>query len=155
MSSAVSGAFLNWIWPGGDSFVILQPHFISHLFMRGTVRKISLLMTVVFAIFVCGNTLFIHTHSENGQTVTHSHPYLPGQAHHHSANAFQCIGAPMRRHSQCCHLPWCAAAISCPDLWDRSPCCQRKAPVYLKTSRLPLADRPQRASDSLPRFELI
>lgn len=60
--------------------------------MRGTVRKISLLMTVVFAIFVCGNTLFIHTHSENGQTVTHSHPYLPGQAHHHSANAFQCIG---------------------------------------------------------------
>lgn len=46
--------------------------------MRGTVRKISLLMTVVFAIFVCGNTLFIHTHSENGQTVTHSHPYLPG-----------------------------------------------------------------------------
>lgn len=83
---------MNGIWPGGDSFVILQPHFISHLFMRGTVRKISLLMTVVFAIFVCGNTLFIHTHSENGQTVTHSHPYLPGQAHHHSANAFQCIG---------------------------------------------------------------
>lgn len=39
---------MNGIWPGGDSFVILQPHFISHLFMRGTVRKISLLMTVVF-----------------------------------------------------------------------------------------------------------
>lgn len=87
-----SGSSRSVIWPGGDSFVILQPHFISHLFMRGTVRKISLLMTVVFAIFVCGNTLFIHTHSENGQTVTHSHPYLPGQAHHHSANAFQCIG---------------------------------------------------------------
>lgn len=57
--------------------------------MKVTVRKISALMIVVFAMFVCGNTLFIHSHTLNGHKVTHSHPYLPGEAHQHSATAFQ------------------------------------------------------------------
>lgn len=60
--------------------------------MRLHIKKIAAFMVVVFAMFICGNTFFIHTHySDDGRKITHSHPYLPGQSHHHTANALQCI----------------------------------------------------------------
>lgn len=91
------------------------------------------------------NTLFIHTHSENGQTVTHSHPYLPGQAHHHSANAFQCIGGA--NAATFSMLP--AAVMSCGDFVPRfmgqiAPLSEKSSGVFENeslTSRGPPAAR--------------
>jgi len=55
-------------------------------------RNIAWFLLVLFAMFFCGNTLFVHTHRLfDGQIETHSHPFLPGSAHSHSDAGFQAI----------------------------------------------------------------
>lgn len=58
---------------------------------RGNI--ITVLLTMLFASYYSGSTLFIHTHFLGlGQgTITHSHPYLPGNHHSHSANDFEAL----------------------------------------------------------------
>lgn len=58
---------------------------------RGNI--ITVLLTMLFASYYSGSTLFIHTHCLGlGQgTITHSHPYLPGNNHSHSANDFEAL----------------------------------------------------------------
>ena len=46
---------------------------------------LSTLLLCVFVNFVFSNTVFMHSHiSDDGRTVTHSHPYMPSG--HHVAN---------------------------------------------------------------------
>ncbi len=53
--------------------------------MHRNSRNIALTLLLIFAMFFCGNTFFVHVHSyDNGNRVVHSHPYLPGSAHSHS-----------------------------------------------------------------------
>ena len=59
-------------------------------------------MLSVFIYFVGGTTLFMHTHTLEGHTITHSHPYLPSVPHTHSAQAFQYIAAAMMAVHQMC-----------------------------------------------------
>lgn len=55
-------------------------------------RHIAWFLLVLFAMFFCGNTLFIHTHRLfDGHTEVHSHPFIPGTTHSHSGSAFQAI----------------------------------------------------------------
>ncbi len=55
-------------------------------------RHIAWFLLVLFAMFFCGNTLFIHTHRLfDGHTEVHSHPFMPGTAHSHSDSGFQAI----------------------------------------------------------------
>lgn len=58
---------------------------------RGNV--ITMLLTMLFASYYSGSTLFIHTHFLGfGQgMVTHSHPFLPGAHHAHSGNDFEAL----------------------------------------------------------------
>ncbi len=59
--------------------------------LRGNI--ITVLLTMLFTSYYSGSTLFIHTHFLGlGQgTITHSHPYLPGNHHSHSANDFEAL----------------------------------------------------------------
>jgi len=59
--------------------------------MRAFIKNISVLMIAVFAIFFCGNTIFIHSHFDQGHQITHSHPYIPGSTHSHSPEVLQFI----------------------------------------------------------------
>lgn len=53
--------------------------------MHGNPRNTALSLLLIFAMFFCGNTLFVHVHSyDNGNRVVHSHPYMPGSSHSHS-----------------------------------------------------------------------
>ncbi|MDE5682822.1 MAG: hypothetical protein K2I39_01250 [Muribaculaceae bacterium] len=55
-------------------------------------RNIAWFLMVLFAMFFCGNTFFIHTHrSFDGDVEVHSHPYMPGAGHSHTAAGFQAI----------------------------------------------------------------
>lgn len=46
----------------------------------------------LFAFVYCGNALCLHTHTDAaGNTVTHSHPYLPSAQHSHSSTALDTI----------------------------------------------------------------
>ena len=60
---------------------------------KGAVKSITWILLLVFAYFYCGNTLFIHTHIQDGQRIVHSHPYQPTDSHTHSAQAFQSIAS--------------------------------------------------------------
>lgn len=53
--------------------------------MRVALKNISAFLIAVFAVFYCGNTVFIHSHLYQGHRITHSHPYLPGSEHSHNA----------------------------------------------------------------------
>lgn len=47
---------------------------------------------IVMAHFVMANTVFMHTHRGfDGNTVTHSHPYLPSGGHAHSQQALDAL----------------------------------------------------------------
>mgnify|MGYP001054495653 CR=1 FL=1 len=49
-------------------------------------RLFSALLLCVFVNFVFSNTVFMHSHiTDNGRTVTHSHPYMPSGHHAHSS----------------------------------------------------------------------
>lgn len=50
-------------------------------------------MLGVFAFFVCGNTLCLHSHRIGDYTVVHSHPYLPSSNHSHSQQSLNTIAA--------------------------------------------------------------
>ena len=54
-----------------------------------TARKlqqlIAAIMVMIFAAYYCETTLFIHTHLSPEGRVTHSHPFVPGSQHSHSA----------------------------------------------------------------------
>ena len=55
-------------------------------------RNIARFLVVLFAMFFCGNTFFIHTHRLfDGRVEVHSHPYMPGATHSHTAAGFQAI----------------------------------------------------------------
>jgi len=46
-----------------------------------TIRKYDLLkyiLPILFIVYYSGTTLFYHTHTENGRSVSHSHPYTSG-----------------------------------------------------------------------------
>lgn len=60
---------------------------------RGRGNIIAILLTMLFAAYYSGSTLFVHTHflGFGGRTVTHSHPYLPDGHHSHSSNEFDAI----------------------------------------------------------------
>ncbi len=58
---------------------------------QGIQRLIATLLVAIFAMYYCESTLFVHTHQYLGGTVTHSHPFLPGGHHSHSATEFQTI----------------------------------------------------------------
>ncbi|MDE6109124.1 MAG: hypothetical protein K2F72_02425 [Muribaculaceae bacterium] len=49
------------------------------------------LMLVLFALYYCGSTLFVHTHRTWRGVETHSHPYLPSASHNHSDAEFSLI----------------------------------------------------------------
>ncbi len=60
--------------------------------MRRNPSKITaLLLLGIFALFYCGNALFLHTHIIGDTTVVHSHPYLPSGHHSHSAQSLESI----------------------------------------------------------------
>ncbi len=50
-------------------------------------------MLSVFAFFVCGNTLCLHSHTIGDYTIVHSHPYLPSSQHTHSQQSLNTIAA--------------------------------------------------------------
>lgn len=54
-------------------------------------QTVGLVLLMVFAMYNCGLTLFPHTHTDGNATITHSHPYLPGTAHNHTAAQLQLI----------------------------------------------------------------
>lgn len=57
-------------------------------------RRIATWLLVVFALFFCGNNFFVHTHRlAEGVTVVHSHPFVPGTTHSHSAGSFAAVSA--------------------------------------------------------------
>lgn len=42
--------------------------------------------------FIFSNTVFIHSHTtDDGHTVTHSHPYLPSSHHSHSSQSLSLV----------------------------------------------------------------
>ncbi len=58
----------------------------------GKYRQVAgLVLVLIFAIYHCGLTLFPHSHTFGDGTVTHSHPYLPGTSHNHTASQLQLI----------------------------------------------------------------
>lgn len=60
--------------------------------MQARLRNIARMLLVVFVMFYCGNTFFMHEHVlGDGEKIIHSHPYMPGATHSHSAAALQCI----------------------------------------------------------------
>lgn len=49
-------------------------------------RLIAAIMVMIFAAYYCETTLFVHTHRcQGGGVMTHSHPFVPGSGHTHSA----------------------------------------------------------------------
>ncbi len=54
-------------------------------------RSISAFMVAVFVMFICGNTMFVHSHLEKGYTIVHSHPHLPSDGHKHISGAYVLI----------------------------------------------------------------
>ena len=56
-------------------------------------RIIAGLLLAVFASFVCGNTLFTHTHRDGDRVYVHSHATIPGSQHSHSSQALASIGS--------------------------------------------------------------
>lgn len=54
---------------------------------EGKFQHLLLILLVgLFVNFVFSNTLYIHVHDRaDGGKIVHSHPYLPGQSHNHSA----------------------------------------------------------------------
>ena len=58
---------------------------------RHSGRFLAILLTLLFAVYYSGSTLFIHTHFINSGTITHSHPYLPDKGHSHSANEYELL----------------------------------------------------------------
>lgn len=62
-------------------------------------------MVILFICYYVGNTAFIHTHTFQHYTITHSHPFIPGSHHtHHSGeeaetialfNAFIALAVPV------------------------------------------------------------
>lgn len=62
--------------------------------MNRTLHKtIGIILLAVFAFFHCGNSVFMHTHSVNGLTIVHSHPYHPYSQHSHTQHALDTIAA--------------------------------------------------------------
>lgn len=64
------------------------------MFARGEskwLKTAACFVLAVFAMFYCGNTFFVHTHFENGISLTHSHPCLPGANHSHTPVQAQAI----------------------------------------------------------------
>ncbi len=67
----------------------------NNLKRRGRGNVIAILLTILFAAYYSGSTLFVHTHfiGLGRGTVTHSHPYLPDNHHSHSANEFDALAS--------------------------------------------------------------
>lgn len=60
--------------------------------MKERTRKIAAaFLLILFAAFVGGNTLCVHTHIGPAGAVTHSHPYLPSSSHTHSVAQFETL----------------------------------------------------------------
>ena len=57
--------------------------------MDSRTRKKAWFLLVLFALFFCGNTFFVHSHQLiDGHVEVHSHPYMPGSHHTHSDAGF-------------------------------------------------------------------
>lgn len=49
-------------------------------------KTLRYLLMALFVSYYCGSTLFVHTHTFDWGTITHSHPYMPtGGGHSHTA----------------------------------------------------------------------
>lgn len=61
--------------------------------MKAKVIRITAIVTLLlFVNFMFSNTVFIHSHTtDDGRTVTHSHPYLPSSHHSHNAQSLSLI----------------------------------------------------------------
>lgn len=61
--------------------------------MKAKVIRITAIVTLLlFVNFMFSNTVFIHSHTtDDGRTVTHSHPYLPSSHHSHNAQSISLI----------------------------------------------------------------
>ena len=70
-------------------------NFAENLVMHErTIRRIALFLLAIMGYFQLGSTLFVHTHTLfDGSTVAHSHPFLPGSNHGHSAAAIESIAS--------------------------------------------------------------
>lgn len=63
------------------------------------------LMVILFICYYVGNTAFIHTHTFQHYSITHSHPFIPGAHHGHGSseevetialfNAFLALAVPV------------------------------------------------------------
>lgn len=66
---------------------------------------LKFLMVILFICYYVGNTAFIHTHTFQHYTITHSHPFIPGAHHAHPSgeevetiallNAFIALAVPV------------------------------------------------------------
>lgn len=54
-------------------------------------KYVAWLLVLLFAVFYGESTLFVHTHSYEWGTVTHSHPFMPSSSHQHTQNECQAI----------------------------------------------------------------
>lgn len=65
---------------------ISRKRTVTHLCMKPEQGKkvFAIFLLFVFAYFYCGNTCFSHLHLENGNLISHSHPFCPGSTHSHS-----------------------------------------------------------------------
>lgn len=58
---------------------------------RHLVSILRIAVAALFLSYYSGSMLFTHTHSFEWGRVTHSHPYMPGAAHSHTAAGCQLI----------------------------------------------------------------
>lgn len=57
--------------------------------MDSRTRNKAWFLLVLFALFFCGNTFFVHSHKLiDGHVEVHSHPYMPESHHSHSDPGF-------------------------------------------------------------------
>lgn len=58
---------------------------------RKIVYILRLLLGTLFLSYYASTVFFSHTHQIDGQTIHHSHPYLPSAQHSHSSASFHLI----------------------------------------------------------------
>lgn len=60
--------------------------------MDKTKKIISVFLVTFFISYYFSTFYFVHTHQQDGRTITHSHPYTSGN-HSHSDNSFHLISS--------------------------------------------------------------
>ena len=57
--------------------------------LRNTWLQLHFLL--LFVVYYAGSSFFSHTHTIDGQSVTHSHPFAGSNGHHHTTAEFSII----------------------------------------------------------------